>query len=194
MPQCACYYQCLVHKRPLSMSQHRTTSPFPNRQTSCPARLLSSSKGLIPSIRVPGMRSLRQASPGNQVSMLSPWRFLLAVPMHTKTQCAYPTCSMPAPTSLCDMIMLYYASHNLRKWTCKSDRQIPSDSISANHLRLVNFAEIIGQSNARQAHYRERTYGVAYMLHFIGYNNAIFSTPALQHANPLESCVARVAE
>ena len=95
-------------------------------------------------------------------------------PYTHKTQCAYPVRRVPAPTSLCDMIMLYYASHNLRKWTCKSDRQIPSDSISANHLRLVNFAEIIGQSKAGQAHYRERTYGVVYMLHFIGYNNAIF--------------------
>lgn len=171
MPQCACYYQCLVRKRPLSMSQHRTTSPFPNRQISCPARLLSSSTCSIPSIRVPGMRFLRQASPGNQVSMLSPWRSFWQL---FQDPSAYPTFRGPAPTSLCDMIMLYYASHNLRKWTCKSDRQIPSDSISANHLRLVNFAEIIGQSNARQAHYRERAYGVVYVLRFIGYNNAIF--------------------
>ena len=93
---------------------------------------------------------------------------------HIGTQCAYPTFRDSAPPPHYDMIMLYYASHNLRKWTCKSDRQIPSDLISANHLRLVNFAEIIGQSNARQAHYRERAYGVVYMLRFIGYNNAIF--------------------
>ena len=148
MPQCACYYQCLVRKRPLSMSQHRTTSPFPNKQISCPARLLSSSTCSIPSIQTPGMRFLRQASPGNQVSMLSPWRFLLAIPTQTRHSAPNQHAECLPPSPHYDMIMLYYASHNLRKWTCKSDRQIPSDSISANHLRLVNFAEIIGQSKA----------------------------------------------
>ena len=93
---------------------------------------------------------------------------------HIGTQCAYPTFRDLAPPPHYDMIMLYYASHNLRKWTCKSDRQIPSDSISANHLRLVNFAEIIGQSNAEKCTREKRHMGVLHMLQFIGYNDAIF--------------------
>ena len=152
MPQCACYYQCLVHKRPLSMSQHRTTSPFPNRQISCPARLLSSSKGLVPSIQTPGMRFLRQALPGNQVSMLSPWRYFLAISTTLGPNVPIQHSETLPPPPHYDMIMLYYASHNLRKWTRKSNRRIPPDSIPANHLRLVNFAEIIGQSNADEVH------------------------------------------
>lgn len=72
------------------------------------------------------------------------------------------------------MIMLYYASHNLRKWTRKSNRRIPSDSIPANHLCLVNFVEIIDQSNAEKCTREKRHMGVVHMLQFIGYNDAIF--------------------
>ena len=152
MPQCACYYQCLVHKRPPSMSQHCTTSPFPNRQTSCLARFPSSSTCLIPSIRVRDMRFLRQALPGNQVSMLSPWRCFLAITTTLGPNVPIQHSETLPPPPHYAMIMLYYASQNLRKWTRKSNRRIPPESIPANHLRLVNFAEIIGQSNAEEIH------------------------------------------